>query len=225
MPTRTKAKDLVKLVDDGRLTEVKDKDAFRSYLSNDPPAQWIKPHPLTKGVDYLPIDKVEALLDTLFQDWEVEIKSVNQLAQSICAVVRLHYRHPVSGDWMYHDGVGATPLKTDKGFTAADLAHIKSDAVSTGAPAAVSFAVKDAAERIGNIFGRNLNRKDTVSLSGIYNVSEDGYQVADAVNQLDKATTMAELKSVWSQLSPILRANAQVLSAKNQAKEKFNEGA
>lgn len=225
MPTRTKAKDLVKLVDDGRLAEVKDKDAFRSYLSNDPPAQWIKPHPLAKEVDYLPIDKVETLLDTLFQDWEVEIKSVNQLAQSICAVVRLHYRHPVSGDWMYHDGVGATPLKTDKGFTAADLAHIKSDAVATGAPAAVSYAVKDAAERIGNIFGRNLNRKDAVSLSGIYNVSEDDCQVADAVNQLNKATTMAELKSVWSQLSPILRANARVLSAKNQAKEKFNESA
>ena len=224
MPTRTKAKDLVRLVDSGRLAEVQDKDAFRSYLSNDPPTQWIKPHPLAKDVDYLPIDKVEALLDALFQDWEVEIKSVNQLAQSICAVVRLHYRHPVSGDWMYHDGVGATPLKTDRGFTAADLAHIKSDAVSTGAPAAVSFAIKDAAEHIGNIFGRNLNRKDTVNLSGIYSASDDG-QIAEAVSQLNEASTIAELKSVWGQLSPILRANARVLSAKNRAKEKLNESA
>ena len=215
------AKELVNLVDENRLAEARDKDSLQGYLNNDPPRVWIKKHPLAKDVDYLPIDKVEALLDAIFQDWQVEVKSVNQLAQSICAVVRLHYRHPVSGEWLFHDGVGATPLKTDKGFTAADLAHIKSDAVSTGAPAAVSFAIKDAAEHIGNIFGRNLNRKDTINLGGIYEHTTVDEQVAEAVDKIENAKTLDELKAVWVGLTAVVRANKEVAEAKEKRKEQL----
>ena len=215
------AKELVNLVDENRLAEARDKDSLQGYLNNDPPRVWIKKHPLAKDVDYLPIDKVEALLDAIFQDWQVEVKSVNQLAQSICAVVRLHYRHPVSGEWLFHDGVGATPLKTDKGFTAADLAHIKSDAVSTGAPAAVSFAIKDAAEHIGNIFGRNLNRKDTINLGGIYEQTTVDEQVAEAIDKINNAKTLDELKTVWVGLTAVVRANKEVAEAKDKRKEQL----
>lgn len=162
------SKDLVKVIDESRIVEVANKETLRGVLNQKPPAKWIKKNPLNKNVDDLPIDKVEVLLDSLFQDWRVEIKSVSQLAQSICAVIRLHYRNPVTGEWTYHDGVGAVPLKTNKGEAASNLAAIKSDAVETGAPAAVSFAIKDAADHIGKIFGRDLNRKDAVTLPSIY---------------------------------------------------------
>lgn len=164
----TTAKDLIKLIDEDRQIEVANKDRLREVLSNAPAEQWIKPHPLNREVKYLPIDKVETMLDAIFQDWRTEIKQISQLAQSICAIVRLHYRNPVTGEWTYHDGVGAVPLRTDKGKSAADLQFIKSDAVATGAPAAVSFAIKDAADHIGKIFGRDLNRKDTIRMPSLY---------------------------------------------------------
>lgn len=164
----TTSKDLVKVIDGSRIVEVKNKETLRAVLNQKPPKIWIQKHPMNKKVNYLPIDKVEVLLDSLFQDWRTEIKSVNQLAQSICAVVRLHYRNPVTGEWTYHDGVGAVPLKTDSGKSASELQYIKSDAVATGAPAAVSFAIKNAADHIGKIFGRDLNRKDAVTLPSIY---------------------------------------------------------
>lgn len=218
-------RELVELVDDNRLIEVRTKEDFKSYLNNDPPAQWVKKHPIASSVNYLPIDKVEVLLDAIFQDWQVEVKSVSQLAQSICAIVRLHYRHPVNGEWLFHDGVGATPLKTDKGFSAADLSHIKSDAVSTGAPAAVSFAIKDAAEHIGNIFGRNLNRKDTINLGGIYEHTTIDEQTVDAIDKIQNAKTMIELKEIWGAIKPVLRASKEVFTAKEKRKEQLSESA
>lgn len=162
------SKMLITLVEENRVGEVKDLDRLKQILNVEPPAKWVRENPYARGVKYLPIDKVELMLDTIFQEWRSEIKSVSQLAQSVVCVVRVHYRNPVTGEWSFCDGVGATPLKTDKGYDAADMAHIKSDAVSTGAPAAESYAIKDAAEHLGKIFGRDLNRSDTVSFSGAY---------------------------------------------------------
>lgn len=176
----TSARELITLVDEQRLVEVSNQDKLREILNNKPAPAWIKDHPLAKGVKYLPIDKTEMLLDSIFQEWRTEIKSISQLAQSICAVVRLHYRNPVTGEWTYHDGAGAVPLKTDKGYSAADLSHIKSDAVATGAPAAVSFAIKDAADHIGKIFGRDLNRKDTIRMPSFYNIKVEDASLGDS---------------------------------------------
>lgn len=179
-------KDLVKVIDDNRIAEVKNKDILREVLAQRPADAWVKQHPYAKGVKYLPIDKVESILDAIFQDWRVEIKQVFQLAQSICAIVRLHYKNPVTGEWTYHDGTGATPLKTDKGASAADLSKIKSDAVATGAPAAVSFAIKDAADHLGNIFGRNLNRNETVTLPSLYSLTVEDAKVGERPEGDDK---------------------------------------
>lgn len=176
----TTIKDLATLVNEDRFIEVSNQDKLRQVLNNQPPKTWIKDHPLATGVKYIPIDKTEALLDTIFQEWRTEIITVFQLAQSICAIVRLHYKNPVTGEWTFHDGVGAVPLRTDKGRSAADLQYIKSDAVSTGAPAAVSFAIKDAADHIGKLFGRDLNRRDTVKMPGIYDIKVESAELGSS---------------------------------------------
>ena len=36
-----------------------------------------------------------------------------------------------------------------------------------GAPAAESYAVKDAAEKIGKLFGKDLNRKDNINYDNL----------------------------------------------------------
>src|SRR5690625_2841405 len=136
-------------------------DQFNLLVNQKPPEKWIKKAPaFMGGQSYIPIEKIEFLLKKLFQNYSIEVKSVQQLANSICVVVRIHYNHPVTGVKMFQDGIGAAPLKVDKGHSAAEMAHIKSSAVMTGAPAAESFAIKDAAEKLGAIFGANINRKD-----------------------------------------------------------------
>jgi len=39
-------------------------------------------------------------------------------------------------------------------------------------PAAESYAIKDAAEKLGQIFGSNLNRKDTVQTDTIDKIKD-----------------------------------------------------
>lgn len=155
-------------IDDAQIIKFANRAKLKEALNVNPPKHWVKINEYANNTSYLPIDKVETLLDAIFQEWQVEIKQVSQLAQSIVAVVRLHYRDPLSSEWRYHDGVGAVPLKTAKGADASDLSKILSNAVQTGAPAAVSYAIKDAAEHLGSLFGKNLNREDTSENMDIY---------------------------------------------------------
>jgi hypothetical protein len=144
-------------------------DQLNLLLNQSVPASWVKKHPFAANVKYLPIDKVETLLTRIFQEWKAEVISYSQLFQSVSVHVRVHYKNPISGEWSFHDGLGAVGVQTDKGSSAADLSAIKSDAVMKALPAAKSYAIKDAAEHLGKLFGRDLNRKDEVAFTPSYN--------------------------------------------------------
>ena len=148
-----------------------------NYLLNQPPMpEWVKQHPLAKSVRYLPIERVEYLLTRLFTEWRVEIKSVNTIANSVVVLIRLHYRNIHNDEWSWQDGVGACPVQTDSGVGAMDWNKAKSDGVMKAAPAAESYAIKDAAEKLGKIFGKDLNRKDEVGYENL---------LKSAVNKVD----------------------------------------
>lgn len=136
-------------------------------VNNPPPAEWLKVHPLVANLKYLPIERIEWLLTSIFQKWRVEIKSVQHIANSIVVCVRLFYRNPIDGEWEYHDGVGASPLQTASGAGAIDWNNIKSAAAQMAAPAAETYAIKDAAEKIGKLFGKDLNRKDHIEYENL----------------------------------------------------------
>lgn len=196
---------------------------LKELLNQQPNKAWVKDHPIAKNVKYLPIDKVETMLDMIFQQWRIEIKSVNQLAQSICAVVRLHYLNPITKEWSYHDGVGATPLKTDKGASAAELGAIKNDAVATGAPSAVSFAIKDAAEHLGKLFGRDLNRKDTIAFVNLFVEDAPVYDKESAMNAMRCAKTMDELRRIWNNMPTALKNDGFLKVLKEDMKTKLGD--
>lgn len=143
-------------------------DAFNALVNNPPKADWVKEHPFAKKVKYLPIDKVEYLMTKIFQVWNVEVKNVAQLFNSVSVTVRVHYKSPVSGEMLYHDGVGAVGVQTNAGASASDMNAIKQDAIMKALPAAKSYAIKDACEHIGKIFGRDLNRTDTLAHTMTY---------------------------------------------------------
>ena len=172
-------KSLVKIVgNEIQLEKLVQRDQFLQVVNQDPPKAWVKDHPMAKGVKYIPIERVELLLTRIFQEWKVEVLREGQLANSVYVTVRLHYRDPIDGEWRWQDGTGAAPIKTDKGYSAADMAHIKNDAVMTGLPAAESFAVKDAAEKIGRIFGKDINRKDVAGFTPNYDTHSAKVRIA-----------------------------------------------
>lgn len=159
--------------DDGEMSALQ-KDSVLQVLLNEPPKeQWIKSHPIVKvdrlndkgqkvamPLKYIPIERVEWLLTNIFIKWRVEIKEAKLLANSVIVTVRLHYYDHVANEWHWQDGVGAQPLQVDSGAGAIDFMKMKHSAVQMAAPAAESYAVKDAAEKIGRLFGKDLNRAE-----------------------------------------------------------------
>jgi hypothetical protein len=133
-------------------------------LNNEPKTEWLKQHPSTNTkIMYIPIERIEWLLTNIFIKWRVEILREGLIANSVYVTVRLHYLEPVSNEWNWVDGTGASPLQTNKGAGATDWTQIKSSAVQIGLPAAESYAVKDAAEKLGKLFGKDLNRADKIA--------------------------------------------------------------
>lgn len=170
--SQEKRYDLSKIIDEDNLIEFIKIDQYLEVVNLSPPSNWIREHPFAKGVKYLPIDKVEYLLTKIFQEWKVEILREGQLLNSIYVTIRLHYKHPIDG-WMWTDGTAAVPIKTRKGEDASNMAAILNDAIQTGLPAAESFAIKDAADKLGAIFGKDINRKDTLGFKPSYGTDEN----------------------------------------------------
>lgn len=149
-------------------------------LNQTPPESWLKYHPIIKvdGLDangikvkmplrYLPIQRVEWLLTSIYQRWKVEVKEVKQIANAVVVTVTLHVMNPLTGEWESHDGVGAMDIQTKAGASPAELQSITSGAIPKAAPAAKSYAIKDAAECLGKLFGKDLSRADVVGYQNL----------------------------------------------------------
>ena len=200
-----------------------------NILVNQPPkSDWIKEHPFAKGVKYIPIGRIEFLLTRLFLRWKVEVKVIQLIANSCVVTVRLHYQNIENDEWSWQDGIGAAPLQVNQGKGAIEFNEIKSNAVMLAAPAAESYAVKDAAEKIGKIFGKDLNRRDEIlydTLIGIIpeekiSLSQFGY-----AEELVRKSTLDEEKKeeAYAELARIDLTMAEFVAIKNKLLDAQNK--
>lgn len=147
----------------------KDKEAGYNVLMNiTPPASWVKINKFANNSKYIPIDKVEFLLTKIFGRFRVEILRTQLIGNSVEATVRLHYFHPVYKEWDWMDGIGADAIQCDAGASASDWSKIKKDGVKKASPIAVSEAEKNAAKKLGRLFGRDLNRDNVLSYEPLF---------------------------------------------------------
>lgn len=162
--------------------EAKQIDKLNKLLNQPPHSKWVKKHPLAKTkndkgetvpASYIPIDKIEHMLTYIFQEWHVEVIREGVMFNAVYVTVRLHLKNPLTGKWFYQDGVGAKSVQTDSGTSAASLANIKDAAVMMALPSAKSYAIKDAAEHLGKLFGRDLNRRNSVEFEGAYEHADE----------------------------------------------------
>lgn len=161
-------------------------------LNAKPKPDWVKQHPTITNYKYLPIERVEWLLTMIFQKWKVEVKQVQHIANAVVVTVRLHVQNPLTGEWDYQDGVGAAPLQVDKGASAINWEKIKAAAVQMSAPSAESYAIKDAAEKFGAIFGKDINRKDIMSYEGL----QGKFQSAKEEEVLEFQAAVAQISTL-----------------------------
>ena len=88
--------------------------------------------------------------------------------------------NPVTGEKESQDGVGAAAIQMDKDAKQGDLTAIKANAIQIGAPAAESYALKNAAEKFGDIFGGNIYDVDQTAYAPVFNEeTRKSYKPAD----------------------------------------------
>lgn len=166
---------LQQIYSDDALTPLQKDSALQVILNSQPDPRWLKEHPTARKkmmvenrevyvpIKFIPIERVEWLLTVLFLRWRPEIIDSKLVANSIQVTVRLHYFDHSIGEWNWTDGIGAQPLQIDSGSGAIEFNKMKSNAVQMAAPAAKSYAIKDAAEALGKIFGKDMNRAEVIS--------------------------------------------------------------
>lgn len=148
---------------------------FKNLIKKNPSNSWIKTNPFSQNAKYLPIRIVEELLSEIFPFWQVEQQGEPKiLGNSVVISVQLKVYNPLINQWMSYAGVGAVPIELERAkFDNAgkqisgarnniDFEFINSKAMHKNVPAALSFAVNNAAKKIGRLFGSHLNSNETI---------------------------------------------------------------
>jgi hypothetical protein len=161
------------LYSEANLDHLFKQDQFNLLMNQQPEPKWILTNAYAGNSKYIPIGIKETLLQRIFKEFKVEILREGTMFNSVYVTIRLHYLHPVSGEWSYHDGTGADQIQTKSGASAADLSSISNNAVAMSLPKAVSFAISDATDHFGKLFGRDLNRKETMTFGIDKNLDPD----------------------------------------------------
>ncbi len=171
---KVKLPSLAELIKDTEMTLAQNK--LMVLVNQNPHSTWVKGHPTvsTKNNEgkvvplaYLPIERLEWLLSRIYGKWWVEILDSKFIANSVVVTVRVFVKNPLTGEIEHNDGIGATAIQTDKGQGAIDWNYVKSSGVQIAAPAAESYAFKDAVEKFGKVFGKDLNKKDLIEYDNL----------------------------------------------------------
>lgn len=148
-------------------------DQFNLLMNQQPEPKWVLENKYAGNSKYIPIGILETLLQRIFKEFKVEVMREGTMFNSVYVTIRLHYLHPISNDWSYHDGVGSAQIQTKAGASPADLSSINNNAVMMALPMAKSYAIKDACDHFGKLFGRDLNRKETMIFGVDKNLNKD----------------------------------------------------
>lgn len=154
------------------LIDPKEIEAWRIKLENFQRQLHRKPKKTAsrQNVQYVPIDTVETTLDELFfglWKWEILFEPKREMNEIIICG-RLHYFHPVAQTWLFRDGVGVAQIRIISGKPFTDFSNKIQNALEMDVPHAEADALKSAAGKIGNKFGRNIRRELKDNYEGLY---------------------------------------------------------
>ena len=172
-------------------------DELNFLVNQLPKKEWIKINKYAGNSNYIPIAIIETLIQKIFGEHKIEVIETKTMFNAVSVTVRIHYKNPITNEWLYHDGVGAVELQTKagSGCLKPDFSNINTGAVMMALPMAKSYALKDGISHIGKLFGRDLNRKDVIEY------------------QLNQKTELEDLKELYElkkeNLTPDEQINAE----------------
>lgn len=114
-----------------------------------------------KRASHVPIGEIESLLDECFFGmWKTHSFNYQREFNEVVGSLVLEVKHPITGEWVQRTGAAAIIIMQDSGAKIADFNTTKKpNALDLGFPKLKAECIKNAAISIGNIFGRDLNRK------------------------------------------------------------------
>lgn len=151
---------------------------FLKRLNRDPDPAELDKTPDGKA-KVLPISFVEMTLDEIFLGmWSTENFTSRQIVNEVCGELELVVIHPVTGLAIRRTGAASIIIMTDKvpdtvtgqarNEWALSPSNKKYNALDLGYPKLKAECVKNAAQSLGKIFGRDLNRKKADKLQEEY---------------------------------------------------------
>lgn len=192
-------------------------EQFTKILNTDPPASSLKKTPDGRA-DTMPISFVEAKLDEVYlRQWGAEDIHVQQLANEVLIWLTLWVIDPQTKERITRPGFAAVQITVDKvpedlagsgrNAWALDMANKKPNAMYLAFPKGKSLAIKNAAQSLGIIFGRNLNRKHEDEPGDFYaNIANDTATLTNAKKEIQACREKHQFVEVWGKY-PELQQN------------------
>lgn len=173
---------------------------FIGLLSKQPLSTELDKTPDNKAF-VLPIDFVETSLDELFfGQWQTHTFVWAREFNEVVASMILEVKHPVTGDWIKRVGAGAVVITQDKDASLDSFNSTKKkNALDLSFPKLKAECLKNAALSLGNIFGRNLNRKKKDVFNPIAKNAE-AKKKQRAVLMIEQAKTPEDLNKLLTEL-------------------------
>lgn len=177
---------------------------LNEFLSQEPDPSWLCDHKtatrnvngVETPVQYIPVGIIEDQLRNIFGMFLVVVKHWQHIHNSVGITITLKIPSPLSDsdneiEWLEMDGVGAYPIF--------DSVY----GVQQALPAAESFALKDAAEKFGKLFGSDINRVDPA-------IGEEAKAILtmEIIEEIDKAIDTSRITEIYHTY-PMLHDNPQ----------------
>lgn len=143
--------------------------------------------------EYIPVGVVEeSLRQIFFRQVDFEIKSSYRDLNSFIVISTITYKCPISLEMRKIDGIGAKALQQDSGSKVQDFnMTMKANALELGVGIAYSRAIKNAAKKLGKMFGGSLNRDEEIDSvvvfnKGVMEKTEDNHKKMSELFELKK---------------------------------------
>lgn len=125
----------------------------------------------SQDYEYIPVGVVEeALRQVFFRQVDFIIKQSYRDLNSFIVVSRIKYKCPISQEYRKIDGIGAKALQQDAGAKIFDFnSTMKANALELGVGIAYSRSIKNAAKKLGKLFGASINRDEEMDSVVVFN--------------------------------------------------------
>lgn len=189
---------------------------LNKILSQPPKPEWIQDHKFAKRtvngkeepVQYIPIGIIEDALRDLFGMFLITVKEFKHIHNSVSISITLRIPSPLNDDpgieWLETDGIGGYPIFDG------------SYGVQMALPAAKSFAIKDAAETLGKIFGSDINRQ----MDPQEGIEIKAVVTPEILNRIKMIQKVEGITNIYEEF-PMLHSNPEFTDALKQQRLKI----